>query len=444
MRPEKLLPVMLFLSLVAEPPTMYESKLWTPARLVGWFTFVLPIKLMPFEILCIVLLIACAGRRRAGIARPVVRTIYVSFATVVLWAIYGMADGALLKPIHTQTHIWLFALVFALTTMNVLTTAADFRRLANAIVYAGLWRSCTAITFYMMVRGSWPMPVVMTSHDDSVLFVAAILILVSRAIEHRTRRTLDHVFLAAPLILLAIVVNNRRLAWSGLAGGVLIVYFMLPAKSVVTRRLNNYLMAAAPVLTIYAIVGWGRPEPIFKPLSAFASMGSANAGGKLDASTKARDNENVGMVIMVEQRPLLGTGLGHEFLEVDSSFSVPREVYPMYHFSPHNSVLAVLAFYGGLGFIGLWLIHPVSAYFNARAYRSSKDPVERTVAVLGIVQVWLYLNQAFGDMGITYLTPATIAGAGIAASARLAVSSGAWSSAPSNRAARRPTNTTLG
>ena len=224
----------------------------------------------------------------------------------------------------------------------------------------------------------------------------------------------------------------------------LIVYFMLPAKSVVTRRLNNYLMAAAPVLTIYAIVGWGRPEPIFKPLSAFASMGSANAGGKLDAFTKARDNENVGMVIMVEQRPLLGTGLGHEFLEVDSSFSVPREVYPMYHFSPHNSVLAVLAFYGGLGFIGLWLIHPVSAYFNARAYQSSKDPVERTVAVLGIVQVWLYLNQAFGDMGITYLTPATIAGAGIAASARLAVSSGAWSSAPSNRAARRPTNTTLG
>jgi hypothetical protein len=435
---------MLFLALVAEPPVMYEGKLWTPARLFGWFTFISPIKLSPFEMLCIVLLIVCARKQRAGIARPVVKTIYLSVATVVFSAIYGLSRGGLLQPIYTQTHMWLFALVFALTAMSALTTAADFRRLSDAIVYAAIWRSCTALTFYMMVRGSWPMPQVMTTHDDSVLFVAGILILVSRAIEHRTRRTLNRVFLATPLILLGIVVNNRRLAWSGLAGGMLIVYFMLPAKSVVTRRLNSYLRAASPILAIYVIVGWGRPEPVFKPLSAFASMGSANAGGKFDPSTKARDNENIGMVIMVEQRPLLGTGLGHEFLEVDSSFSVPRSVYPMYYFSPHNSVLAVLAFYGSLGFAGLWLILPLSVYFNARTYRVSQSPVERSVAVTGIVHAWLYFNQAFGDMGLTYLTPAVIAGAGIAASARLVVSSGAWPATSSKRATRRLANSTAG
>lgn len=135
-------------------------------------------------------------------------------------AIYGLSHGGLLQPIYTQTHMWLFALVFALTAMNVLTTAADFRRLSDAVVYAAIWRSCTALTFYMMIRGSWPMPQVMT-------------------------------------------------------------------------------------------------------------------------------------------------------------------------ISPRNSVLAVLAFYGGLGFAGLWLILPLSVYFSARTYQVSHNPVERSVAVTGIVQVRL-------------------------------------------------------
>jgi O-antigen ligase len=208
---------------------------------------------------------------------------------------------------------------------------------------------------------------------------------------------------------------------------------MLPAKSKVTRRLNRWLLVAAPVLVLYVMIGTGRTETIFKPVQAFASMG---AGGQEDASTKARENENTSLITMIADRPLLGTGFGHEWVELDETYTVPVTYFPMYHYSPHNSILSLIAFCGGIGFAGLWLIIPIGTYLNARTYRRAPDPRARSVATVGIVEVVTYLNQAYGDMGAmgpTHIGPATILGAGMAVAARMSVASGAW---PSRSAAR--------
>jgi hypothetical protein len=112
----------------------------------------------------------------------------------------------------------------------------------------------------------------------------------------------------------------------------------------------------------------------------------------------------------------------------------------MYHYCPHNSVLAFLAFCGGLGFTGLWMIIPVSVYLNARTYRRTAEPRLRSVAAAGIVEAVVYLNQAYGDMGAmgpTHVPPATILGIGMAAAARLSVLSGAWTLPAQSRAKER-------
>jgi hypothetical protein len=429
MRKEKLLAIMVFLSLVAENSTVlaYYDEMWTPARLFEWFTEPLSIKVTIFEIACLVMLLVT--RRKGPVARPVVTAIRVSAATLVFCIAYGLALGGEVKPIYTQGIAWAFCLVFSLSAMTVLSTAEDFRLVENAIVWAAIWRSCMAIIFYLKVRGrDWQtMPQHMTTHEDTVLFVVGLLILASRAIEMRTRQALRHLLLATPLVMLAIQFNNRRLAWATLAMGLLILYAMLPAKSPATRRLNRRLLIASPFIVLYVAIGWGRPEKIFKPLQSFESMGGS--GAQVDNSTKARENENASLIAMVKERPVLGTGLGHEWQELDSTFTVPLTVFPMYHYCPHNNVLALLAFTGGLGFAGLWMVIPVSVFFNARTYRRARDPAVRSVAVMGLVEAAAYLNQAYGDMGamgVTHIPPATILGVGVAAAARLSTLSGAW------------------
>jgi hypothetical protein len=284
-----------------------------------------------------------------------------------------------------------------------------------------------AVVFYDETR-SWDwsiIPQYMTTHEDTVLFGAALGILVSRALEMRTKQDVRWLAIGAPLILLGIQVNNRRIAWATVACVLAVLYFMLPTRSVTLRKLNRTLAILAPFLLVYAIVGWGRPGKIFKPLQAFASMG----GGQIDNSTRARDNENTSLVTMIADGPIIGTGLGHEWIELDSSQTIPTSVFPMYHYSPHDSIFALMAFYGSAGFAALWMVLPVSVYLNARTYRASKNPAERSAAAAGIVQVVAYVNQAFGDMGAmgpTHIVPSTIMAVGLASAARLSILSGAW------------------
>ena len=438
-RKERILIILIFLSLIAENEGVlaYYNDLWTPGRLFEWLTAIQAFKLNIFQVFCIMLLFGARKNLKRGCAHPVFAAIRASFIAFLCCVAFGLVTGGEGKPIFTQGSSWIHCLLFALTASALFLTADELKRAYVAVAWAAVWRAVIAVIYYGMVRDRpWNLlPAYMTTHEDTVLFVMGLLVLISRAIEFRTKQARRILFFAAPVILAAIQFNNRRLAWASLGFGLLILYFMLPTKSKVTRRINRSLMALAPLIIIYVVVGWGREEKIFQPLASFSTMG----GGKIDPSTKARDNENMGMIVMLSSSPIVGTGFGHQWLELDATYTVPLSVFPMYHYSPHNSVLALLAFCGSIGFAGLWMIIPVSVFLNARTYRLTQNATERHVSVLGLAGAAAYLNQSYGDMGamgVTHISPATIMALGIASAARLSISAGAWS--PPNTARARP------
>jgi hypothetical protein len=422
----KALPWMFFLSLTAEYHGMYMERMWTPMKLMWWFVDALPLKVSPFEMLCVVMLLTSGSKWKASCATPMIRAIHASLASVAFCWVYGIARGGEVKPTYTQAHMWVMSLVFALTVARMALTRADFYRLGQALFYAAVYRSLMAIIFYVFfVRDLPSPPPVMTTHEDSVLFCVGLLLALSHAIEMRTKAAIRALILSAPIILLAIVLNNRRVAWASLAAGLLVLYVILPKSAEMARKRRRILLVVGPILALYIAIGWGRTEGIFMPVAAFSSMGA----GKRDGSTQARDNENLGMVVMVKERPLLGTGFGHQWYELDASRSVPVSVFPMYHYLPHNTMLALLAFTGSVGFAGIWMVLPVSVYLNRRTYVRATHPVDRTGAAVGIVAVVVVMNQMYGDMGIIMLTPMVILGAALGAASRLPPLSGAW---PSN------------
>lgn len=437
MRKSKLLSVMFFLVLVSEridTAPVYVNDMWTPASLFDWFTERLPaLRISLFEVVCILLLLVT---RKQPVARPVVRAIQVSAATVLFMVAYGQATGGVLQPIYMLTRAWFSGLIIGLLAMKVLATAEDFDRIADVVVIATIWRALIVVLYYLKARNyPWDrFPLTMTTHEDSALFAVGLTILVSRAVELRSKKAVRYLVLSLPLIFAAMKYNNRRLVWSSLVTSLLVVYFILPTSSAVGRRINRTIRLLAPALILYVAIGWGRPEAIFKPVRTFSTMASAKqADGSVDGSTKARDNENEGMLTQMQGQPILGTGFGHEWLLLDSSGAVPLDIFPLYHFSPHCSELVLFVFIGGLGVAGMWGVIAVAVYLLARTYRKSRDPTERTIAIMGISAIIAYLNQAFGDMGLIHPMPSMLMGFAFAAAARLSISSGAWSSGATRR-----------
>jgi hypothetical protein len=416
--------VIFYLMLTAEDSGTYSGLMVTP---FSWPEHVLfaPtfLKLPLWTYTQLVVLVALGGKGLAPRmrARPMDRALLSTVGSVALWAALGMFRGGNTAQMGFQTFNLLNSVAFAFLLLAVMRTPAHHALLLKAIVVAAVQRSLLALGFYFFVVRdlSWKnAPEFMTTHDDSVLFVTALAILGAGAVERVSRRSMPLLLTLGPLILAAIQVNNRRLAWMGLASAIVIGYSMLPA-SPRKRRVNRILLACLPAAVLYVAVGWGRTERIFKPLASFDSATSEN-----DASTKSRDNENAGLIFTFAQGPTLGTGWGIEYIETDSSLSARS--FLQYRYIPHNSLFAILAFGGWLGFIGILMPVPVGVYLNTRTYRAATLPVVRVVAMVGVAEAAICLNQIYGDMGLFSRTTMAIMAAGFASAGRLSAWTGGW------------------
>jgi hypothetical protein len=175
-----------------------------------------------------------------------------------------------------------------------------------------------------------------------------------------------------------------------------------------------------PVLLIYGVVGWGRTEKMFAPLKSLQTVSVEE-----DASTKARNMENLGLIATGNASSMLvGTGWGHGYIEVSNKYAIYG--FELWRFVPHNSILGLLAFSGAFGFIGFWLPFPTAMFLNARVARLGNTPASRTMGLVAAAQMLVCANQMYGDMGdFSYRTMYVLAGS-YALAMRLPPLAGVW------------------
>ena len=182
------------------------------------------------------------------------------------------------------------------------------------------------------------------------------------------------------------------------------------------------------------IVGINHPTGIFSPLKPLSTVGS-----QADSSSLSRDLENEGLLVTFAIHPLLGTGWGVKYIDIDPTLSMYITAFVQYRYLPHNSLLARLAFTGILGFAATWMVFPLGAFFHARAYRTTQNPLIRMAAFVGISEVVIFINQGWGDLGLWGKIPWLIMAASIASAIRLPVFHGPEPSGLMNRSRTAPT-----
>jgi hypothetical protein len=424
---------LLFVAWTAESPMdgniLYSGYWRSPFQVFGPLFVSLPaINLFAWQVLLLALVPLCLLWPGAFRARTwsMDAAILTSFASVALTFLWGWMRGGSAYNAYYQLWRFLVALLVGLLLLSVVRNSRDLKALGLTVLMAALVRGTLVIYFYWaVVRGKIePPPPYMTNHDDTLLFVAGLLIILSWALARGRPTSWLAVALVSTHLLYAIVLNNRRLAWIELVLILALMYLVLPRESIY-RRVNMFLLVAAPVLLVYVLVGRDRPGAVFAPLRAFSTAGSYQ-----DNSSLAREEEirNLLYTLSTAGNPLLGTGWGVPYQKVTSVYANFEEWW-QYPYLPHNSLLGVAVFGGLVGICGIWLVVPVAAFLAMRSYRRSTRPVDRAAAMAALCILPAYGAQCYGDIGLQSLTCGLILGVALAVAGK--VSAWAASGVPS-------------
>lgn len=383
------------------------------------------IRLTPWQLLLMALAPVCLASPGASGRRPAAldAAVWASLGCVAVTLLWGLLRGGGAWYAYYQLWRFLAGVLFALMLASVIRAPRDLRAVALTIVLAALVRATLVMYFYWVhVRGTrWEAWLeYMSTHDDSLLFAAAILIVGCWALVER--RALARTLAAAVsvYILYAMVLNDRRIVWVELAMASVAIYFLL-GRSPWRRRLNRYLLIAAPFLLVYVAVGWGREGAIFAPVRAFSSVGSNE-----DASSLARleENRNLMYTMLMAGNPLLGTGWGVPYQKLTSMYANYASSWELALYTPHNSLLGIAVFSGLAGILGIWCVVPVAGFLATRGYSKAADSIRRAAAMAAVGIGPAYSVHCFGDIGFQSLPCNLILAVGLATAGRLA----AWRS----------------
>jgi hypothetical protein len=401
-------------------PVMYAGHWKSPLQILNPLLTSLPgVHLSPWQLLLLALLPLCLlmHGRASKPAWVLGASILIGLASVTVTLLWGVVRGGSAYFGYFQLHPFLTALLFGAMLFSVVRASSDLKALGYTVVMAALTRGALVVYFYFAVaRGRInPLPEFMTCHEDSLLFVGALLVILSWAIARRTWTAWLSGSLVSAFLFWAIVLNARRIAWIEIMLGISFAYLLLP-RGTLRHRLNLSLTLLGPALLVYAVVGWGRPEAVFEPLRAFST-----AGSNTDASSLARLEEMRNLIFTLTGggNPLLGRGWGQEYLKVTSVYANFEATWWEYRYFPHNSLLGVAAFGGFAGLFGMWLVVPVTAFLGTRGYHAAKRPAEGAAGMAAVCILPAFAAHCYGDVGLQQISCTLFLGLAMGVAGRL-------------------------
>jgi hypothetical protein len=417
--------VLLFLMLAGDWTALYASEIWSPLKWLSSVMYApLPIKIRIVDMMLIAVLVMSMSKKDAKGPRvqPMRGAMFLAVGAVMTMFVYGIARGGDVRAASWQIYLLMSCILAGFTFASVCKTSQHYLVLGKAIIAAGIYRATMELVFYIgWVRNSGTAtPAHLTTHDDTVLWIVCITYLLINLVESRNRKAMLWAAGLVPFFLVAVQLNNRRLAWVSLVFS-LIVFYVAQRPSKAKRRILQLAMAMVPIIGLYVLVGWGRPERIFKPLKSLETVST-----KEDDSTKARNVENLGLIATSNAYGLItGPGWGHKYIELSNKYSIAAN-FELWQYIPHNSILGIFAFTGYLGFIGFWMMFPTAMFLHARSARHAKESLDRAVGIAGMTQMTICLNQMFGDMGTFSPTTMYVLAVSFAAAMRVPVEAGVW------------------
>lgn len=364
-----------------------------------------------------------------GATQPTVRAVHMVLWTSAGVALFLMLVGVLQGGLFDESlwqvrHTLLFPVRAVLLMRALDCTNDELKLIGKLIVWAALIKAAIGLYFlYFIAPGLGYATQYTTSHTDTLLFVPALAMYAAQALESRKPRLIVAGFLWVPIVFWGLVANDRRLAYVSLCVGAVVMLVLAPPTPV-KKFWARVLTFASPLIPFYIVAGWRSDGTgVFFPVGILKSLVVGEK--RFEEAVDYRDLENLDILGTWSNHKLIPLGFGHKFEQL---FKLPNigAWFGQWEYHPHNSYLWFMTIGGPIGATLMLLPHIATLYLAGRAYRESRDFVQRVALLTAIATVIAFFNQVWGDMGTLAWTPSWAAALACAVAAKLAMKTGAW------------------
>ncbi len=370
--------------------------------------------------------------------RPLQLALVVSGLTVGWLVLLGVGRGGDFREALWQFRFLLLMPFVAMLVMYALDLPRDLPKVLGVLVIGSLNKALLGTYFmYAIAFPQGVYPPHTTGHNDTMIFVTAVVAAAALLWERPSRRHVLLALLWLPFVAMALKLNDRRIAYVDIILALGLIFALSPWHPV-KRQLTRFVVMMLPVLLLYTAAGWNSHSTVFAPVHKLRSIVLPEEDTEEESSNVERDIENFNLMKSWEQNMLFGRGFGHAFAEF-----IPSNDFRQSNFGHvgHNSILWLLWIGGIVGFTGVLGYLAVGFFFLGRALERTGEWRERVALLVALSIMLTYLMQAFGDMGTQSVMFDFFVGTALAIVGRLATKHGVWRAlqvAPPATVAQRP------
>jgi O-antigen ligase len=229
------------------------------------------------------------------------------------------------------------------------------------------------------------------AHEDPVMFIPLFFLFLGLH-HYKAEPLLRRLLLGAtPVMFLALVFTQRRVAYVGL--GVSAAIFLVELTRPARRTFVRLGLPLALVVAAYVAVFSGSSSPLGRPIARFMQLFDTT-----NPSNHYRVLELENLRYTIQLHPG-GIGFGHPY---EMFRPLPDIQWALQEYIPHNEILWVWVKTGTLGFIVVMFFFSRLVAEGAWTYRHVSDPLLRTLAAIVPVAIINQLVASYFELQLTF------------------------------------------
>ena len=326
---------------------------------------------------------------------------------VVLAIVVGQVHHGDLRTGLMQARPWVYLAATYFLTSAFVRDRRAIRALLWTFVGTVGFKAVQGIYVWLAHGNLSPRPESFIGHEASYFFVIFVILVPALWLFDQRGRLRTWATWLLPLVFIAIIVNDRRVAWEMLGGGFLcfgiIAYKVMPIRRGV---LEKGAVALVLCSAVYFPVMWNSTTSVAAPAKAVKSQVTPSYRDALSDIYRVQEDDN--LELNIKQSAPVGEGYGVKIdyaLPIGDLSRLDLEIA----YVPHNQVLDVLVTMGFLGGVMVWFLIGAGIISGSRL-AMVKDP---EIAVIGLVvasALVAYALMGGEDLGFSFYRLAFITG----------------------------------
>ena len=339
----------------------------------------------------------------------------------------GLAHHGQMRESFTELRPFFYLATTYLLTSVLIRSRSAIQAMLWTIAISETIKAVQAVYLFAVTRPWKPHPQWLMSHEEAMLASLFLFMVLGLWLFELPGRLRTVSTVVTPLVVFAMLVNERRTAWLILGLGVIVLmvvaYSALPTRR---RMISRVGVITLLVSLVYFPVFWNNQGVFGQPANALRSeFGTPSPRDALSNAYRVMENAN--LELNMRNAGPLGMGFGRQ---IDYAIYMPglvSGVDPAILYVPHNGVLYILMRLGFIGGVTFWVLLGAAIVQGCRLARHI-DLQFAMIGAMAAAAVVAWTAEGATDQGFTFFRTVFAIGCvmGLAEAARhIAARSGA-------------------